>query len=295
MIDSPASESFNPARALPEEKRISPLVWMNLICLDAPLVAVSWQWLFARCFHAPIPRGATAALFLTAWFVYLADRFGDSVSLDRHAPTSLRQRVCLNHVRVWLVGVAVIALADLLVVATQLDRMSIVVGGSVGAFAVAYLLINRLRPSSWRVLPMKEISIGFIFAAGTMVGLLRNLTTSALPVWLSFACLCSLNCISIALWERELDSAQDRISIATAFPRIEPYVAPVLAFICVTNVVLAGAGSATGVIHLSVALSAFLLGAVHAWRNSLPPDVRTALADLVLLTPVAALAVTTFA
>ena len=32
----------------------SPVVWLNLLCLDAPIVAVSWQWLFAHTFGAQL-------------------------------------------------------------------------------------------------------------------------------------------------------------------------------------------------------------------------------------------------
>ena len=58
-----------------------PVVWLNLVCLDAPLVSVAWLWLFARTFHATVDPVNCAALFLTAWLIYLADRLADSCSL----------------------------------------------------------------------------------------------------------------------------------------------------------------------------------------------------------------------
>ncbi len=27
---------------------LKPWLWLNLVCLDAPIVAITWQWLFAR-------------------------------------------------------------------------------------------------------------------------------------------------------------------------------------------------------------------------------------------------------
>ena len=68
-------------------QQISPLVWLNLVCLDAPLVAVSWQWLFARAFQVPLTNSARLTLFLTAWLIYLADRLADSWALDRNGAT----------------------------------------------------------------------------------------------------------------------------------------------------------------------------------------------------------------
>src|SRR5256885_14862452 len=50
-------------------------------------------------------------------------------------------------------------------------------------------------------------------------------TTPAFAVAIiAFAALCSLNCISIAGWERELDRAQRKTSIATHHPRVTRYV-----------------------------------------------------------------------
>ena len=66
-----------PARVLSR----NPLVWLNLVCLDAPLVAICWQWIFGNTLHLVVPLGHRLALFLTAWLIYLADRFGDSMSL----------------------------------------------------------------------------------------------------------------------------------------------------------------------------------------------------------------------
>ncbi|HEX8679594.1 MAG TPA: hypothetical protein VF683_06530, partial [Chthoniobacterales bacterium] len=205
MIEAPASKSFTAPRASPQKNRISPLVWMNLVCLDAPLVAVSWQWLFARSFRIEISSGTTAALFLTAWVIYLADRFGDAGSLGGASAVSLRQQFCLRHRHAWRWLIAIVVAIDVAMVATQLDWPAVGVGTAVGALAFVYLLVNRRRAGVWRSLPLKEVSIGFIFAAGVMVGLVREFTTTMLPAWLLFGSLCALNCISIALWERELD------------------------------------------------------------------------------------------
>src|SRR5207244_2300393 len=87
----------------------SPLVWLNVVCLDAPLVAICWQWIFAYSFHLSVPPGHRAALFLTAWLIYLADRFGDSLSLVAGQPNSARQQFCLRHQSIWLVSIICVA------------------------------------------------------------------------------------------------------------------------------------------------------------------------------------------
>src|SRR5438046_1731740 len=156
MIETPASKSFaREMTADAQEKRepqrgfVTPLVWLNLVCLDAPLVAITWRLLFAKSFGIAVANGGTIALFLTAWLIYLTDRLGDSLSLGGDGVMSLRQRFCRRHLRAWFALVAVVALADLLVVATQLDRTAITIGGAIGGAALVYLLINRLKAELW--------------------------------------------------------------------------------------------------------------------------------------------------
>ncbi len=269
--------------------RSRPLTWLNLLCLDAPLVAVSWQWLFARSFGIPLRSGAMWALLLTAWLIYLADRFGDSRSVDLAAPTSLRQRFCLRHRARWIAAVLFIGAADLFVICNWLDARQFIGGTAVGICAFAYLIVNQVVSSLWRVLPVKEISIGFLFAAGTTVAAGDSLTSAIAPACFLFACLCSLNCICIAVWERDLDMTQGRISIATAFPKIDGYVLPMLLSLMVASAALAAATPTTRSAYICITASASLLAVVHFVRNAIDPDTRTALADLVLLTPLIAL------
>jgi len=109
-----APKTAEEAPAPPGDRHILPLTWLNLVCLDAPLVAVSWAWVFGRSFSISVTPGAACALFLTGWVIYLADRFGDSLSTDPAAATSLRQRFCLRHSAAWIGAIALAAAADLL-------------------------------------------------------------------------------------------------------------------------------------------------------------------------------------
>lgn len=296
MIGSPASTSFTDRRGksrLPRGrgegdqrgKKPHPLTWLNVVCLDAPLVAVSWQWLFARSFDVAIPPGGFAALFCTAWLIYLADRFGDSLAFQRQHASSLRQRFCLKHHRAWIVALVVVGGADLIIVSTRLDGRILVFAAPIAALAMAYLIVNQRRPGLWRLLPAKEITIGVLFAAGTIVALAPQFHSAATLPWLLFAALCSLNCISIAVWERWLDEAQSRVSIATAFPHVASYLPLPLMLVAIASAVLVGSDSSYRALYLCIAASAAVLMFVHLARRRLQADVRTALADLVLLTP----------
>src|SRR3954454_10137872 len=126
----------------PPARRISPIVWLNLVCLDAPIVAVTWQWLFARSFHIALPMAERVALFLTAWLIYLADRLADVCNLSPLVSQSLRQEFGRKHWCGWIVLCVSVGLGDLWVVFRDLDAETMRVGIFVGAIALAYLTIN---------------------------------------------------------------------------------------------------------------------------------------------------------
>ena len=107
--------------------------------------------------------------------------------------------------------------------------------------------------------------------------------------WCLFGLLCTLNCVSIAVWERTLDVAQRRISIATVFPGIGRLVWPMVAVFVASCIFASAVGSY--VLPACLASSAVWLGILHWGREEITPAARTALADLVLLTPLVALAV----
>jgi hypothetical protein len=284
-----------------------PTVWLNLFCLDAPLVAVAWLWLFARTFRVPLQIGNAVALFLTAWLIYLADRFADSSSLKPNSPRSLRQDFCLRHRAIWIASVALIAGFDAYVIWRTTAIQTFLVGGVVGSLALIYLVVNHPLGLVWRSLPAKELAIGILFAAGTIVALLPRvpLTTGFAVATASFAALCSLNCVSIASWECELDRAQGKISIATRHPRVTrlvenacltlgvaaaalatclPKAAPLFACISVSALLLRWLGASRDIKE-----GRFEIAPAVSNRRSLGRDKRTALADLVLLTPIVAL------
>lgn len=273
-----------------ERRGYNATTWLNLVCLDAPLVAIAWQWLFAETFAVPVSAGSRATLFLTAWLIYLADRWGDvSSSLHPAMPTSLRQRFCFRHRKAWRAAIAIVGSADGILVGTLLDARTVAVGAAVGGVALGYLILNHRRSDLWRVLPVKEALIGFLFATGVMVALVKGLTLDLLPAWVLFGGVCTLNCISIAVWERELDLAQRRVSIATVFSASKRVVLPVLFILATVCFAFGFTAFGRRGLYLSLATSALLLALLHIFRNRVDRDNRTALADVVLLTPLSLL------
>src|SRR5438876_5022830 len=187
-------------------KHIPPLLWLNLVCLDAPFVAVAWLWLFARTFRIPLQVGNCVALFLTAWLIYLADRFADCTSLRPDLPRSLRQEFCLRHREIWIATILLVGGFDAYVIWRTTALETFLIGAVVGGLALIYLVINHPLGLIWRSLPAKELAIGILFSAGTLAALVPANPPLNLPFGtcaLAFAALCALNCISIAGWERE--------------------------------------------------------------------------------------------
>jgi hypothetical protein len=266
----------------------SPLLWLNLVCLDAPLVAICWQWIFEHSFHMSVSIGHRAALFLTAWIIYLADRFGDSVSLVTGQPKSVRQQFCLRHKSIWLVSIICFAVVDLIVVLRAVNYETAVLGAVLGAFTLAYVAINHAHSEIWKTIPLKEFIIGSLFAAGTLLGVTPHIfaeSSTMIFAAILFASLCSLNCVSIAIWERDLDRIQGKHSIATRWADANSLPPMPLLLLLAGSVLLALFDSGAWPVALCLGLSGLLLGALPFVPVS--RDERTALADLVLLTPLA--------
>jgi hypothetical protein len=289
-------------------QRAVPALWLNLVCLDAPLVAIAWLWLFARTFRIPVQVGNGVALFLTAWLIYLGDRLADSASLEPGGPQSLRQQFCRRHRKLWIIMIALVAGFDAYIIWRITVWETLLAGAVVGGLALIYLVLNHPLGLIWRSLPAKEPVIGLLFAAGTLVALLpalKSVTASLAVPAIFFAALCALNCISIASWERELDQAQGKISVATRHPGFTRLTALICGVLAGTSLAVAIIQGVAAPLLACISMSALLL----AWLNATadpqgaavykPPwaiwklpffdvdrDQRTALADLVLLTPI---------
>ncbi len=269
----------------------SPIVWLNLVCLDAPIVAVAWQWLFARTFGAHLNLSLRFLLFLTAWLIYLADRFADTIKLQRGSPISLRHRFCREHMMGWWIAIVVIFLVDASLALRTLDLQMLLLGGTLAAICGLYLVINQSLGGKWRPLPVKEKAIGILFAAGTtlgVIGQLPGLTASFGVAVMLFAILCTFNCLLIAAWERELDAAQGKASFLTTWPAVVRFFQPIGYALAFVAAVLAIFWRFAFPLWLCLGVSAFLLVRLNL-ASGLSRDNRTALADLVLLTPLAIL------
>jgi hypothetical protein len=184
----------------------------------------------------------------------------------------------------------IVGLLDGATILFGLSSATIQRGVVLGTVAFVYLVTNLAFSKVWRIVPCKEIATGFLFAAGVLLpwwpgGVLGN-SGLFFPALL-FGCVCSLNCLSIAVWERELDEKQGKHSFATRWPGAASFVR----FGCGLTVLACLSGlffrRAWPVASCLAASSGFLF-ALHFLP--IPRHERTAAADLVLLTPLLMLA-----
>jgi len=257
--------------------------------LDAPLVAVVWQELLARMFGLQLHWSVRAMLFLTAWLIYLADRWFDVLALMPSRPHALRQDFWLGRPRFFAAATILVGCAALSVGCFAIPRSMFVGGTVVAVAAVLYLVMNHACSRVWSVAPVKECWVGFVFAGGTVAAFVpprfaqATTVTPHIVALVLFGLVCSLNCISIAVWERHIDLAQGKVSIATVRPGIGSWLNVSAAIITGLATVSAAAYPNLVRIAVCVGVSAILLRLIPALPVS--RDERTALADLVLLTP----------
>ena len=120
----------------------------NVLALDAPLVAVVWQWFLARQFSIPLPFVCCAVLALATWSVYLVDRCLDAA---RGAVGTARHAFAARHARLLLPlgmvsGVAAVA-------CTPGVASGALGSGSAGAFVWTFeqMRLNRWVPATFEL------------------------------------------------------------------------------------------------------------------------------------------------
>jgi len=257
-----------------------PLIWLSCLCLDAPIVAVAWQALFANAFHHPLATADRLALFLTAWWIYLADRLADSLTPAPSAILTARAAFCRRHRLAFSLALLLVGFGDAVVVLMALDRSITRTGALLGGLALVYLFVNFRHDRVWRALPIKELAVGFLFACGTsLVFLTAKFSVMAAGL---FGCVCSLNCLSIAVWEKDLDLGQGKHSWATEHSRWTRFVRPACLVIGLISCALGGR-AISPLLAAGLSASSGLLLLLHF--IDVQKDERTALADMALLIP----------
>ena len=238
-------------------------MWPNLLSLDAPIVALLWQILFARCFHARLDPLPSVLLVLAVWLIYAADR-----TIDAWTGASLlpRHQFYRAHWKA-LLPLWILALAGGSALAwTRLTHEVLVSGVALGAAVLVYFALLQFGVFQ----KTKEAAVAVLFALGATLSAWGHVRGAAdIEAIFLFSCLCWVNCVAIEQWERPGESKWP-IALAAGF-------------------VALAAGSMLlshrPVLGCAVALSALCFVLLDRARRHFSKDALRVLADVALLSP----------
>jgi putative effector of murein hydrolase LrgA (UPF0299 family) len=270
----------------------------HLLSLDAPCVATLWLCFIAQCAGVSLRWTSPAAMFVAVWMLYVADRLLDArPTAGGEAPQGLEERHRFHqrhrHGFLTCFVVASIALAALL---HTLPAAALHLYMLLAALLTSWLLLVHVRAASAAQRLPKELAVALFFPAAVCIPTVARepaLRAALLLPAILFAAVCALNCLYIFAWEHPSErtsahwstcwgcrhlTALCTAAIAAALTAAAVY-ARTPALHALTPLLLASSGSA-----------ACLLVLDH-WHARLDRVQARALADVALLTPLAAEAV----
>jgi len=237
----------------------------NLLSLDAPIVALLWQILFARCLHARVGALPSVLLVLAVWLIYAADRTLDVLRSD--ATLRPRHEFYRRHWRT-LLPLWILALtAGSALALTRLTREMLYSGIAIGLAVVLYFALLHLGVFQ----KTKEAAVAVLFALGATLAAWSSVHTAAdIGAIVLFSCLCWINCVAIEKWE---SPGESRLPIAFAAGFVALAAGTLLLF------------SSRPVLGGAVAASALCFVILDRARGRFSRDVLRVLADAALLSP----------
>jgi hypothetical protein len=239
-------------------------LWPNLLSLDAPVVALLWQILFARCFHVRIALLPSVLLVLAVWLIYAADRTIDSFTGEAVYPRHVFYR---RHWRVLLPFWILVLGSGLALAWARLPAELFYGGLALGSAVMLYFALLHLGILQ----KTKEAAVAVLFALGATLSAWSNVRTAAdVEAIALFSCLCWINCVAIEHWESQ---ARPSWPIARA-----------AAFVAVAAALLLF--SSRPVIGGAVTASALCFVLLDGARRHFSRDALRVLADVALLSPV---------
>lgn len=246
----------------------------NLLSLDAPIVAIVWQRLFAYCLQVTVPLPISLVLGFTVWLIYSADRVLDArrgqCSTARHHFHYLHAAALT---RIWpavLICTAMLALSTL--------PLRVFVCGAIllALVAIYFVLIHfglTHGKLAWNL--RKEPAVAIIFAAGVTLApfaLALHLRMAVVCAAALFMALCWINCQGIETWNKPGTNLSLQCAAVTAAALALAFFEPALA--------------------TAIFLSAVALSVLDRVRTKFSAEAVRVLADAALLSPLVFAAIT---
>ena len=235
------------------------------MALDAPVIAIIWQYFLAKNFKVELSAFETAELFFTVWFIYLLDHFLDSKNgnYTTHRHTFIAKKRILAITLISLTFITSVYLAVLL------PKLTIISGSILAILISMYLLIVHSNAINLKIKTnSKELLVGIGFGTGVSLPIINSELSIAtwLPAVTLFCLLCWINCKLIDNWE----------SGHLRFSKIEVFLLFVLSccmFLCSKSLIIA----------VMISLSLFFI--VDRFFGSKNTQLSRVLADVCLLSP----------
>ena len=264
--------------------------WPATLSLDAPLVAVLWQALFARKIGVRLDWHDPVLIGLAVWIVYAADRWIEGWRLSPDTVQTQRHHFYLRHRwPVFAVGLAAI-LAVLVIAVTRLDAREFKAGFILLIPTLLYLFSHQLLHRRHPLRVPKEIIIAVIFALGCAlapaVAAPEKIIALIIPVTL-FGLLGFANCALIASWEKDVDTAHGQTSLALQLKDRWAIIHALPWLVCVAALVSVALNSDPS--HpgaLCTAASGLLMGLLDLAQPRFGREAARAWVDFTLMTPV---------
>lgn len=122
--------------------RIPWWLWINVLSLDAPLIAIIWQAALARVHRVFLQPGCYVALGLTVWVIYMIDRVLDSFGKKEEHLLTARHVFYRRHRKLYMTVIIPVATAFLLKSALWEIPAGLMWRGLALGFAVAMYLLH---------------------------------------------------------------------------------------------------------------------------------------------------------
>lgn len=282
---SPMNNSMPP----PSLDQVPWWLWPTVLCLDAPLVAVSWQSLLARQVGARLSLHHGALLAIAVWLAYVADRWIEGWRLT---PRTVRTRRHYFYMRwrwsAFATWVAMLSAGVALALA-KLEPREWVASLGLLALVLPYLLSHQLLHRNHPARVPKEVCVAVLIAGGAVLYPATSrpeMWANLLPGFAWLVVLSLLNCLLISEWEREVDVSQGQESLAFGSAsfgdvvRFLPAVAGLVALVfCFFGPV------ARNRFHMAATSSAFALWGLAKTQPRLGRERARVLVDAALLSP----------
>jgi hypothetical protein len=268
-------------------------LWLipNLLSLDAPLVAISWLYIFAQTWRVNyLPWAAYASLGLIVWIIYASDRLLDSVVQDGVSDSlAARHEFHRKHKRKFLAMVVIAGLSALVMVITQLPSTIYSYAMIGGVMVVGFFILSVFTTREPGELPYaKNILAGASFAYGTAM-IAYNYTSFDMDELLRskelicFGLLCILNISAIDLWEHANGTSDVEVKAVDELALTLP-----LTLLGAASIFFAAKDEsfATRPFFYAVLTGAALMQILNRSRNRFSMNALRVLADVALLVPI---------